>query len=189
MHFIADLRQAADLRALPVGREVVVIGGGMTAVDAAVQSRLLGAETVTIAYRRGRAEMPASRYEQDLAASRGVRILDRAVLREIHGNGAVREVEFDRVDAAMRPTGETLRLPCDQLLRAIGQRPEGLPEGLALRRGRIEVGETGRTSLPGVWAGGDCVAAGDDLTVTAVAQGRDAAEDIHAALGAGKATP
>lgn len=182
VRFIADLRQAEDLRALPVGRHVVVIGGGMTAVDAAVQSRLLGAESVTIAYRRAQARMPASRYEQDLAASRGVRILGQVVLREVHGNGAVREVEFDRVDEAMAPTGERIRLPCDQLLRAIGQAPEALPEGPALERGRLRVDARGRTSLAGVWAGGDCVAGGSDLTVTAVAQGRDAAEDIHAAL-------
>ncbi len=69
--FISELRQASDLARLPVGRNVVVIGGGMTAVDAAVQSKLLGAETVTIAYRRSREEMPASPFEQDLAASRG----------------------------------------------------------------------------------------------------------------------
>ena len=66
--FISDLRQAGDLSSLPVGRNVVVIGGGMTAVDAAVQSKLLGAETVTIAYRRSRGKMSASRYEQDLTA-------------------------------------------------------------------------------------------------------------------------
>ena len=60
--FIAELRQASDLTSLPVGRDVVVIGGGMTAVDAAVQSKLLGAQNVTIAYRRGRAAMSASRY-------------------------------------------------------------------------------------------------------------------------------
>ena len=187
VRFIADLRQADDLRALPVGRDVVVIGGGMTAVDAAVQSRLLGAESVTIAYRRPQSRMPASRYEQDLATSKGVRILGSVMLREVHGNGAVREVEFDRVDEAMEPTGETVRLPCDQLLRAIGQAPEGLPEGLDIARGRIAVNRLGRTSLAGVWAGGDCVAEGSDLTVTAVAQGRDAAEDIHATLMAGRA--
>ncbi len=186
VRFIADLRQADDLRTLPVGRHVVVIGGGMTAVDAAVQSRLLGAETVTIAYRRAQSSMPASRHEQDLAARKGVRILDRAVLREVHGNGAVREVALDRVDDAMEPTGETIRLPCDQLLRAIGQSPEGLPEDLDRERGRIAVNHLGRTSLAGVWAGGDCVAGGSDLTVTAVAQGRDAAEDIHATLVAGR---
>ena len=187
VRFIADLRQAEDLRALPVGRHVVVIGGGMTAVDAAVQSRLLGAENVTIAYRRAQSRMPASRYEQDLATSKGVRILGSVVLREVHGNGAVREVEFDRVDDAMEPTGESVRIPCDQLLRAIGQAPEGLPDGMDLERGRIAVNARGRTGLAGVWAGGDCVAAGSDLTVTAVAQGRDAAEDIHAVLSAGQA--
>ncbi len=72
--FIARLRQADDKSAVPVGRKVVVIGGGMTAVDCAVQAKLLGAEEVTIAYRRGQEHMNASRYEQDLAASRGVRI-------------------------------------------------------------------------------------------------------------------
>jgi dihydropyrimidine dehydrogenase (NAD+) subunit PreT len=60
VEFISDLRQAGDLGALPVGRNVVVIGGGMTAIDAAVQSKLLGAESVTILYRRGREAMPAS---------------------------------------------------------------------------------------------------------------------------------
>ena len=72
--FIAELRQATDLAALPVGRRVVVIGGGMTAIDAAVQSKLLGAEEVTICYRRGKEHMNASEFEQDLAASKGVTI-------------------------------------------------------------------------------------------------------------------
>ena len=67
VEFIAELRQAEDLAALPVGRRVVVIGGGMTAIDAAVQSKLLGAEEVTICYRRGQEQMNASDYEQDLA--------------------------------------------------------------------------------------------------------------------------
>ncbi len=96
--FIAELRQSDDLSALPVGRNVVVIGGGMTAVDAAVQSRLLGAETVTIVYRRGRDRMSASEYEQDLAASKGVRIIHNAMPVAVHGNGAVREVEFEYTD-------------------------------------------------------------------------------------------
>ena len=72
--FISVLRQAEDLAALPVGRRVVVIGGGMTAIDAAVQSKLLGAEEVTICYRRGKEDMNASEFEQDLAASKGVNI-------------------------------------------------------------------------------------------------------------------
>ncbi len=72
--FIAQLRQSKDLSSLPVGRRVVVIGGGMTAIDAAVQSKLLGAEDVTICYRRGKEHMNASGFEQDLAASKGVNI-------------------------------------------------------------------------------------------------------------------
>jgi glutamate synthase (NADPH/NADH) small chain len=76
---------------------------------------------------------------------------------------------------------ETVTLPCDQLLAAIGQKLEP-PAGLVLEQGKIKVDGTGRTSLAKVWAGGDCASGGDDLTVTAVAEGRDAAEDIHARL-------
>ncbi|MBE0452280.1 NAD(P)-dependent oxidoreductase [Roseovarius autotrophicus] len=179
--FIAELRQAGDLRALPVGRDVVVIGGGMTAIDAAVQAKLLGALNVTLVYRRGRARMNASRYEQDLAASKGVRIITNASPVAVHGNGAVREIEFEYTDDDLRPTGERFRLAADQVLRAIGQRLAGadLPER---EGGKIRVSGAGRTSLARVWAGGDCAAGGDDLTVTAVAEGRDAAEDIHAML-------
>ncbi len=179
--FIAELRQAADLASVPVGRDVVVIGGGMTAVDAAVQSKLLGALNVTLVYRRGRDRMNASVYEQDLAASKGVRIVTHAVPRAVHGNGAVREIEFEYVDADMAPTGQTLRLAADQVFKAIGQTLEGddLP---ALDGNKIKVDGTGRTSVDGVWAGGDCASGGDDLTVTAVAEGRDAAMDIHVAL-------
>ncbi len=183
--FIAELRQASDLSALPVGRNVVVIGGGMTAVDAAVQSRLLGAENVTIVYRRGRERMSASEYEQDLAASRGVRIIHNAMPVAVHGNGAAVEVEFEYTREGangLEGTGETFRLPADQVFKAIGQTLEGAPGGLTLDGGKIAVTGAGRTSLPKVWAGGDCAAGGDDLTVTAVAEGRDAAEDIHATL-------
>ena len=183
--FIRELRQADDLFSLPVGRNVVVIGGGMTAVDAAVQSKLLGAENVTIVYRRGRDRMSASRYEQDLATSKGVRIVFNAQPVAVHGNGAVREIEFEYTESTtdgLVPTGETFRLAADQVFRAIGQTLEGVPMGMTLERGKIAVTGAGRTSLDGVWAGGDCAAGGDDLTVTAVAEGRDAAEDIHAAL-------
>ena len=181
VEFIADLRQASDVASLPVGRDVVVIGGGMTAVDAAVQAKLLGALNVTLAYRRGRDRMNASRFEQDLAASKGVRSMTHVVPRAVHGNGSVREIEFEYVNADMTGTGETVRLPADQVLRAIGQTLEG--DGMpALERGKIAVTGAGRTSVDGVWAGGDCAMGGDDLTVTAVAEGRDAAMDIHETL-------
>ena len=179
--FIADLRQAADIAALPVGRDVVVIGGGMTAVDAAVQARLLGALNVTLVYRRGRERMNASVFEQDLAASSGVRIITNAAPRGIIGNGAVREIECEYTDDDLNPTGQRFRVAADQVFRAIGQTLQG--EGLPDLEGRkIAVTGAGRTSVPGVWAGGDCAAGGEDLTVTAVAHGRDAAMDIHASL-------
>jgi glutamate synthase (NADPH/NADH) small chain len=179
--FIADLRQADDLTSLPVGRDVVVIGGGMTAVDAAVQAKLLGALNVSLVYRRGRERMNASPFEQDLAASKGVRIITNASPIAVYGNGAVREVEFEYTDDDLTPTGQRFRLPADQVFRAIGQTlvGDGLPD---ISQGKIAVTDAGRTSVTGVWAGGDCATGGDDLTVTAVAEGRDAAMDIHTAL-------
>lgn len=182
--FIAELRQAGDLSALPVGRDVVVIGGGMTAVDAAVQSKLLGAQNVTIAYRRGRDAMSASRYEQDLAASKGVRLMFNVQPVAIHGNGAVREMELEYTSddgTGLKGTGETIRIAADQVFKAIGQTLE-TDAGLTLDGRKIAVTDAGRTSMDGVWAGGDCASGGNDLTVTAVAEGRDAAMDIHATL-------
>ncbi|MEM6422321.1 MAG: NAD(P)-dependent oxidoreductase, partial [Pseudomonadota bacterium] len=122
--FIAELRQASDLQSLAVGRDVIVIGGGMTAVDAAVQSKLLGAETVTIAYRRGRERMSASGHEQDHAAHHGVAFRFNAQPVALHANGRVREVEFEYTEdgpQGLRGTGETFRLPADQVFKAIGQ--------------------------------------------------------------------
>ena len=183
--FIAGLRQAADKAALRIGRDVVVIGGGMTAVDAAVQSKLLGAENVTIVYRRGQERMSASSHEQDHAASVGVRILHNAAPVRVHGNGAAQEVEFAYTEdgpGGLTLKGETFRLKADQVMKAIGQTLQGAPEGLRIEGGKIAVTGAGRTSVPGVWAAGDCASGGEDLTVTAVAEGRDAAEDIHASL-------
>jgi len=182
--FIEDLRQTTDLTALPVGRNVVVIGGGMTAVDAAVQSKLLGAEQVTIAYRRGREAMSASRFEQDLAASFGVKLMFNVKPNAIHGNGAAAEIELEYTklsDTKLVGTGETFRIPADQVFRAIGQTLT-MDGGLKLEGGKIAVDDAGRTSRAGIWAGGDCATGGDDLTVTAVAEGRDAAMNINATL-------
>jgi glutamate synthase (NADPH/NADH) small chain len=179
--FIAGLRQAEDRAQVPVGRDVVVIGGGMTAVDAAVQSKLLGAENVTIVYRRGREKMSASGYEQEHAATAGVKIVTHAMPLAVHAGAAEFAYTVEGPDGLM-PAGETFRLKADQVFKAIGQTLQGVPAGIALAGGKIAVTGPGRTSVPGVWAGGDCAKGGDDLTVTAVAEGRDAAEDIHARL-------
>jgi glutamate synthase (NADPH/NADH) small chain len=101
---------------------------------------------------------------------------------EILGNGAVTGVraEYTRSEGkSLTGTGETFDIPADQVLKAIGQRLDGAPDGLELAGGKIAVTGAGRTSVEGVWAGGDCASGGEDLTVTAVAEGRDAAEDIH----------
>jgi len=138
-----------------------------------------------MAYRRGKDAMSASQFEQDLATSRGVRLLYNAQPKAILGNGAVTGVEFaytETVDGELRMTGETQMIEADQVLRAIGQSLDRAPEGLALEHGKIRVDAQGRSSVIGIWAGGDCATGGDDLTVTAVAEGRDAAEDIHATL-------
>jgi len=183
--FIAELRQTPDKASLPIGRDVVVIGGGMTAVDAAVQSKLLGAEAVTIVYRRGQGQMRASGYEQEHATTAGVRIVTGAAPVAVLGNGAVSAVEFAYTEigpSGLTIGGERFRLKADQVFKAIGQTLSDVPRALALTGGKIAVSPAGRTSVSGIWAGGDCSTGGDDLTVTAVAEGRDAAEDIHLSL-------
>ncbi len=184
INFIADLRQASDLSSLPIGRRVVVIGGGMTAVDAAVQSKLLGAEQVTMVYRRGKAQMNASEFEQDLAAAKGVTIRHwLAPKRVLTTDGRVSglELSYMALDeaGALKATGETTTIACDQIFKAIGQTLSSDGDGVELAGGKIAVDSEGRTSLAKVWAGGDCATGGDDLTVTAVAEGRDAAESIN----------
>ena len=188
--FIARLRQADDVRALDPGRRVVVVGGGMTAIDAAVQSKLLGAEDVTVVYRREESRMNASAYERHLAQTSGVSIRTRlSPARVIGENGRVSGVEFDYVedkDGRLEPTGETLLVPCDRVLKAIGQLFVTHPgnDALAMEGRRLAVDDERRTSDPLVWAGGDCAATGEDLTVSAVQDGKLAAESIHRALAA-----
>jgi dihydropyrimidine dehydrogenase (NAD+) subunit PreT len=187
--FIAELRQSEDLATLPIGRQVVVIGGGMTAVDAAVQSALLGAESVHMVYRRGPASMSASLHEQHWAQTHGVKIhhwaAPQAVLAE--ADGRVSGVRFARtrsVEGRLVETGETFVLEADQVLRAIGQTLGGddLPASIALTQGRIATDAEGRTSVARVWAGGDCRFGGRDLTVEAVEHGKVAAVSIDAYL-------
>lgn len=186
--FIAELRQSKDMSKIKVGRNVCVIGGGMTAIDAAIQSKLLGAESVTIAYRGPRERMKASKYEQDLASSKGVRIVSSAMPVRILGVDAVESVEFAYAingSGGQEKSDETFQIAVDQVFLAIGQRLERIPGALEMDGGKIKVDGQGRTSVSGVWAGGDCASGGDDLTVTAVAQGRDAAENMHMALSCG----
>jgi glutamate synthase (NADPH/NADH) small chain len=185
--FIATLRQTEDLSTLPVGRRVVVIGGGMTAVDAAVQSKLLGAEEVHIVYRRGQESMSASTAEQEWAQTNGVTIHHWLAPVEVVGEaGHATGVTFARqamVNGKLSATGGTTTLAADMVLKAIGQKlgnPVLAESGLTLKDGRIATDEAGTTNLKGVWAGGDCRAGGLDLTVEAVEHGKQSAHAIHA---------
>jgi dihydropyrimidine dehydrogenase (NAD+) subunit PreT len=176
--FIEQVRQADDLANVPVGRRVVVIGGGNTAVDACVQAAKLGATNVTMVYRRGVENMSATWAEREFAQTNGVAIVTHAQpVRLIGANGLVTGVEFERGT-------ERFVIEADMVLKAIGQMLVAIGierELLTLDGNRIAVDANGQTSLQGVWAGGDCAAGtGVDLTVQAVQDGKLAAAAIDA---------
>jgi len=184
--FIADIRQRPR-STVPVGRRVIVIGGGNTAIDAAVQARLLGAEEVTLVYRRGAAQLSATVEEQRWAQTNGVLIrLWATPVRLSVADGAIVGVDFGRTrldGGRLILEGGEFHLPADMVLKAIGQRGllDPLAGAVALNGDRIAVDAERATSLPGVYAGGDCVP-GADLTVSAVEDGKQAAEAIHRRL-------
>jgi dihydropyrimidine dehydrogenase (NAD+) subunit PreT len=178
--FIEQVRQADDLENVPVGRRVVVIGGGNTAIDAAVQSRKLGATSVTMVYRRGVENMGATWAEQEFAQTNGVSIVTHAKpVRLIGEKGLIQGVEFER-------DSERFVIEADMVLKAIGQTlvPVGVDkELLTLDGSRIVTDENRQTTLAKVWAGGDCAThEGLDLTVQAVQDGKLAAASIDASF-------
>ena len=148
--FIENLRQKEDKASIPIGRKIVVIGGGMTAVDAAVQSKLLGADDVSIVYRRERAKMGASKFEQDLATSKGVRIIENASPVEISGNEAASSIKFaytKSTNGVLEIQSEEFELEVDQVVKAIGQNIDSSLRDLKLENGKIVIDEEGRTSI------------------------------------------
>ena len=184
VNYIEDLRQSQNLADLPVGRKVVVIGGGMTAIDMAVQIKKLGSEEVTIVYRRGQKDMSASIEEQQNAQNNGVLIRhwskpSKLLINEKTVNG----VEFEYTEnknGKLVSTGEKFSIKADMVFRAIGQTFESSIDNLPkLENGRILVDNNYKTTVSGIWAGGDCVKDGEDLTVSAVEAGKIAANSIH----------
>ena len=191
VEYIANLRQSNNKDELMVGKNILVIGGGMTAIDIAVQSKLLGAEQVTIAYRRSKKIMAASEYEQALAKKHDVLIkYNVSPKRLLSDDNHVTAMEFDVMqsqnDGNLMASGENITLKADVVFKAIGQKlvTEGLTENnsLQLEKGRIVVDKHRKTSLTKVWAGGDCVLDGDNLTVSAVQDGKLAAISINETL-------
>jgi glutamate synthase (NADPH/NADH) small chain len=184
--FIKDIRRDPDKRTVGVGRDVVVIGGGNTAIDAAIQAKYLGATTVTIAYRRGKEQMSATTWEQEFASRSGVTFQYWSHPVAFVGTDAVTAVRLATTrldDGQLVASKDSQAVPADMVLVAIGQRLDGrVLNGLRISHGKIEVDESYRTSLPNVYAGGDCIRSGEDLTVQAVEDGKRAAICVDAAL-------
>jgi glutamate synthase (NADPH/NADH) small chain len=185
--FIADLRQAEDMSDLPVGRRVVVIGGGMTAIDVAAQSKRLGSEQVQIVYRRGPENMGASQFEQQFAQTSGITIRHWAMPVKLEATNGLTRVWFENTqfdeNGTLRSTGDSWSLDADIVFKAVGQAIDQdtlgtIAESIDRQGGRLMVDEQRKTSLHDVWAGGDCIYGHDDLTVTAVQDGKLAAHSI-----------
>jgi glutamate synthase (NADPH/NADH) small chain len=194
LEFIEASKTAPDT--LQIGRNVVVIGAGNTAVDCATIARRLGAEHVTMVYRRTDREMTCYEHEYDFARKEGIefRFLAQpsSVLLE-NGRQTGLEclrVELGSLDASGRPSpqpvaGSQFVLEADQIVKAVGQKKPWLAEylGLTTTRGFISVDAGFQTSLPAVYAIGDCIrATGAASTVMAVQDGKLAAAAIHQKL-------
>lgn len=181
------------LAEVPLGRRVVVLGCGNTAIDAATQAKRLGAQQATIVYRRGADDMPAYGFEYELAKADGVAFLfDHVPVEVLAEHGHVTAVKL--AQTAVRagritivPNSE-ITYACDLVLKAVGQMKqvsllERLFPGLAFdHHGRvIHDSATMQTTLPRVFVGGDAASGGREV-VNAVAEGKKAARGIHASL-------
>ena len=196
IEFIYGLR-TSSFNQVAVGDKVVVIGLGMTAIDAATQAKRLGASEVTIVYRRTKEEMPCTQVELDLAMLDGCQVEWLAAPKEIIGeNGKVKAIvcsvmELGVADASGRrspvDTGKTFILETDMVIKAAGQMPFTTlvqEQGLDHSHGRIVIRDQS-TSKPGVFAGGDCVNGGKEV-VDAVQAGKEGAEAILRFLNSGE---
>lgn len=192
--FIYDLR-TNEYSKIAVGDNVAVIGMGMTAIDAATQSKRLGAKEVTMIYRRTENEKPCTDVELDLAKLDGCSFIWLASPKEITGeNGKVKKLVCNKMklgepDASGRrapvDTGETFTIDVDMVIKAAGQIPfEELVNKSSVenKSGKISINNNGETNLKGVFAGGDSVNGGKEV-VDAVQAGKDGAKGILGFLG------
>ncbi|MEO6548164.1 MAG: NAD(P)-dependent oxidoreductase [Ferruginibacter sp.] len=175
---------------VPVGDKVVVIGMGMTAIDAATQAKRLGAKEVTLVYRRTENEKPCTQAELDIAKLDGCNIIWLAAPKEVIGkDGKVKalvcsKMQLGEPDVSGRrsplDTGETFSLEADMVIKAAGQMPfqELLNNtGVENRFGKIVLHNDCETNIKGVFAGGDAVNGGKEV-VDAVQAGKDGARAI-----------
>ena len=185
-----------------VGKRVVVLGGGNSAMDAARCAMRLGPECVTVAYRRSAAEMPARAAEVEHAQEEGVTfdylVTPKEILQDEKGRVTGLKCSRNRLgepDAKgrRRPVeipGSEFILPADTIIIAIGQRPNPIlakttAQLKTTERGVLELDEQGRTSLPGVYAGGDIIRGGATVLL-AMKDGIEAAHRINRYLQEGK---
>jgi len=194
IQFIYDIRDKG-YSTVPVGDKVAVIGMGMTAIDAATQSKRLGAKEVTLIYRRTQDEMPCTEFELNIAKQDGCNIIWLAAPKKVKGKkGKVKELvcsimNLGEPDASGRrspvDTGETFTLDVDMVIKAAGQVPfEKLIGKLKIEnsKGKIVINENCSTNIKGVFAGGDAVNGGKEV-VDAVQDGKDGAKAILSFLG------
>jgi len=190
LHYVE--RSKLDPANISRGEKVVVIGAGNTAIDCATIAKRLGAAQVTMVYRRSAREMTAYPHEYDFVKKEGVeiRFLTQPVRVETHDGHVTGVVcipmELDPSSAGRalaRPSGgPEFFIPADQIVKAIGQQKPGLAAmlGLQTNGGFLRVNEHFETSLPGVYAGGDCIRAKNSAsTVMAVQDGKLSAAAIH----------
>ena len=195
--FIYDIRDKG-YSSVPVGDKVAVIGMGMTAIDAATQSKRLGAKEVTLVYRRTQEEMPCTEYELNIAKLDGCEIIWLAAPKEVKGeSGKVKSLvcsvmKLGEPDASGRRTpvntGETFTLDVDMVIKAAGQTPyEELirDNGIMNSKGKIVINDNYSTNITGVFAGGDAVNGGKEV-VDAVEDGKHGAAAILKFLGVKK---
>jgi dihydropyrimidine dehydrogenase (NAD+) subunit PreT len=176
--FIASYKTA---RLTHLNGHVVVVGAGNTAIDAANAARRLGAEQVSILYRRTAETMSAFAFEYEHAKQEGVHFHWQTLPVRVHADGGLLEfIECVRVNESLEPiAGSEFFLSCDLIIPAIGQSPllellESI-RGVALDGGRVVIDRrTGMTANPKYFAGGDCVNGGREV-VDAVADGKRAA--------------
>ena len=181
------------LHQVPVGERVVVIGCGNTAIDAVTQAKRLGAKEATIIYRRGEDDMPAYRYEYEIAKKDGCAFLFHTAPVEVLGNGSVTglrlvKTKLNSEGKAEVVPGSEFEQPFDMVIKALGQQKQVpllkklLPSLELDKAGRILCNaHTGQTNIEKVFAGGDARNGGREV-VNAVAEGKKAARGVHAWL-------
>ena len=178
LQFIEKIK-TRNWNGLEIGKTVVVIGAGNTAIDAVTQAKRLGAEKAILVYRRTEKDAPAYAYEIELAKSDAIEFAWQHTPIEILGDGSVTALKCKKAD------GSEIEIPCDIVIKAIGQTKqiEFLQQlGLELgEKGRVAVNESMQTSNPKVFAGGDCVNGGGEA-VEAAQMGKLAAIGIHESL-------